>query len=98
MDGGVVPDYQKMISYLPYQVDKKLDGVQTVQALLAYHRVNLAFECQGAHNREMVVGLPFFQDRCVSSWSIGLDHTRQEVEARFIHENEIKTQKSGFLL
>src|SRR5438132_52674 len=45
----------------------------------------------------MVVRLPFLQAWRVSSWSIGLYHTRQQVKARFIHENELQTQTTGLL-
>src|SRR5579862_9833648 len=97
MDGGVIPDDQETIPYLSYQVHQKRDGVQPVQGLLANQRIDLPFERQGTHDRQMVVCLPFLQDRRVSSWSIGLYHARQQVKARFIHKNEMQTETTGFL-
>src|ERR1700710_1675936 len=97
MDGRVVPDDQKTIASLAYQVLKTLDRVQTVQGILAYQRIDLAFGCYGTHYREMVARLQRGQDRRMPSGSVRLDHARKQIKARFIPQNEIKTEASGFL-
>ena len=51
-----------------------------------------------AHDRQVVVRLPLVQDRRLSLRGIGLDHPRQQVEPRLVHENKLPALAAGLLL
>ena len=95
MDGRPVPDYQESRSDMPDQVLEELDGVQPVERLLTHQGVDLALRRDTPHDREVVARLPLVEDRRVPLGRVGPDLARQEVEARFIHENQGAGARGG---
>ena len=98
MDGRPVPDYQESRSDMPDQVLEELDGVQPVERLLTHQGVDLALRRDTPHDREVVARLPLVEDRRVPLGRVGPDLARQEVEARFIHENQGAALAAGLCL
>ena len=98
MDGRPVPDYQESRSDMPDQVLEELDGVQPVEHLLTHQGVDLALRRDTPHDREVVARLPLVEDRRVPLGRVGPDLARQEVEARFIHENQGAALAAGLCL
>jgi hypothetical protein len=98
VDGRPVPDHQQARSDVPDQVLEELDGVQPVERLLTYQGVDLAGRRDSAHDREVVARLPLVEDRRVPLGGVGPDLARQEVEARFIHENQGAALAAGLVL
>src|SRR5579864_1496130 len=73
---------------MPHQVLKEGDGVQAREGFRPYQDVDLPLRCQTSHDRQVVTRLPLVQDRGLTLWPVRLDHPGQQVEARFIHENQ----------
>lgn len=88
VDGRTVPDDQQSFLRYSLQVHEKLDGVQSVQRFLPHQGVDLARRRHSAHHRQVVAGLLFAKDGSVGLRGVGPDHPRQQVEARFILENQ----------
>src|SRR5438105_6706674 len=68
---------------------QKLDRMQAVERFLTHQHIDASGECQPAHDRKMIVGLPYVQDRCLSDRSVGLYPAGQQVKPCFIHENNL---------
>ena len=72
--------------------------MQPVEGMWPHQRVHLSFGRHASHNRQMVARLPLVHDWRLAPRAVGLDHPRQEVEARFVHENEGPVFAAGLLL
>src|SRR5262249_28264077 len=59
--------------------------------------VHLALGRDPAHDREMIARLPLVHDRCLTLRAIRPDDPWQEVEARFVHEDQHPTLAAGLL-
>ena len=88
VDRRPIPDHQQSTSDVPDQVLEKLDGVKSIEGLLAHQDVELAGRRNAAHDREVIARLPLMEDRSVSLGCVRPHLTRQKVEARFVHENK----------
>ncbi len=72
--------------------------VQPVQRRRPHQRVHLALRGHAPHDRQVVARLPLVQDRRPPLRGVGLDHPRQEVESRLVHENKGPALAAGLLL
>src|SRR6266853_4226802 len=84
VDGRAIPNDQQSRACLPQQVFQEDHTVLTGQRFLTYQRVHLPGSCHARHYGQMVPALPFQDNGRLSFRPIGLDHTRQQVEARFV--------------
>jgi hypothetical protein len=83
-----VPDRQKPGAKVSNHMLEELDNVEPIERLLAYEDGDSTGRSDAPHNREMIAGLPHPEDGRVSLWGVRPDSPRQEVETRFIHENQ----------
>jgi hypothetical protein len=95
VDRRAVPDHQQPIPGQPPQVQEEFDRVQAVQRRRACQGVDLARPSQAAHDREMVPRLPLAEHGGSCPRGVGLDHTREQVEPRFVHENKPPALAAG---
>lgn len=72
--------------------------MQAVQRRRTHQRVDLARRGETTHDREMVPRLPLAEHGGSGPRCVGLDHARQQVEARFVHENQFPTFAVGLSL
>src|SRR5262249_37800965 len=85
----------KPIPGQPAQMEEELDRIDPIQRLRPHQRVHLAARCQPPHDREMVPRLPLIDDRSSSPRGVGLDHTREQIEPRFVYENKLAALAPG---
>lgn len=88
VDGRAIPDHQQPRPRHAQQVQQELDAVQSVQRFLPRQGVDFARKRQPAHDRQVIARLLLVEDRCLGFGSIGPDHSRQQVEARFVLEHQ----------
>ena len=69
-------------------MQEELDAVQPVERLLPRQRVDLARRRHPAHDRQVVARLLLADDRRLRLGGVGPDHPRQQVEPRFVLENQ----------
>ena len=98
VDRRPVPDHQDAARNLANQVCEERDAMQPVEGMWPHQRVHLSFGRHASHNRQMVARLPLVHDWRLAPRAVGPDHPRQEVEARFVHENEGPVFAAGLLL
>src|SRR5512135_2370981 len=72
-------------------MDEELDAMQPVRRLRPHQRIHLTLRGHTAHDRQVVARPPLVHDGRAALGTVGLHHTRQEVETRFIHENKLPT-------
>ena len=70
------------------QVQEELDAVQPVERLLPRQRVDLARGRHPAHDRQVVARLLLAEDRRLRLGGVRPDQPRQQVEPRFVLENQ----------
>src|SRR5262249_14156276 len=73
----------------------ELDAVQTVERLRPNQGVDAALRRHPPHDREVVACLLLAEDRGQPLGGVGLDHTREEIEARFVLENKGSALAAG---
>ena len=88
MDRRAVPDHEQAIPRHAEQVQEELDAVQPVQRLLPHQGVDAAGGCHRPHDGEMIPGLLLTEHRSQALRGVSLDHPREEVEPRFVLENQ----------
>src|SRR5262249_1935748 len=72
----------------PAQMDEELDAVQAAQRGRPYQRIDLPLRRDPAHDRQMIARLPLADDRRLALRAIGLHDPGQQVEPRFVREDE----------
>ncbi len=89
VDGRAIPDHQQPFPGHPQQVCQKLHTVQPIERLLPRQRVDLVARGRHpAHDRQVVArDLPPY-DRRLSLGGVRPDQARQQVEPRFVLENQ----------
>ena len=95
MDRRAVPDHQQPLACHAEQVQEELDRVQPVERLLPDQGVDATRRRHPPHDREVVTRLLLAEDRGEPLRGVGLDHPRQEVEARFVLENQDAALAAG---
>src|SRR5262249_30970733 len=81
----------------PAQMDEELDAVQAAQRGRPYQRIDLPLRRDPAHDRQMIARLPLADDRRLALRAIGLHDPGQQVEPRFVHEDEGPALAAGLL-
>lgn len=95
VDGRAIPDDQQTTPGIAHQVLKEGDGVQTIEGLRPHQDVDLSLRRRPPMTDKVVAPLPRIDYRCLALRAIRLDHPRQQVEARFIHENQGRMLAAG---
>ena len=88
MDRRAVPDHQEPLARHPEEVQEELDTVQPVERFLPDQGVDAALGRHPPHDREVIARLLLAEDRGEPLRSVGLDHPREQVEPRFVLENQ----------
>lgn len=88
VDGRTIPDHQQPLPRHAQEMQEEFDAVQAVQRLLSHQGVDLARGRHPAHDGQVVASHLLPEDRRQSLGGIGPDQPRQQVEPRFVHENQ----------
>src|SRR5579871_1759997 len=88
VDGRSIPDHQQPFPRAAQQVQKELNAVQPIQPDLPYQGVDLGLRCHSTHDRQVIARLLLPQHRRQPLGSIRPHDSRQQVEARFVLENQ----------
>lgn len=88
VDRRAIPDHQQSLPRHAEQMQEELDAMQPVERLRPDQGVDPALRRHPAHDREVIPSLLLAEHRRQSLRGIRLDHPRQEVEARFVLENQ----------
>src|SRR5512142_816067 len=88
VDRRAVPDHQQPLASHAPQVQEELDDVQSVERPLPRQDVELSCGRHPTHDRQVVARLGLVEDRRPCLGGVRLDHTRQQVESRFILEDQ----------
>jgi hypothetical protein len=88
MNRRTIPDHHQLLPRLYQQVLQKDHAFQTLQRFLPHPCVQLSRRRDSRPNRQMVAAQPLVNNRSLPFRSLGLDHSRQQIEARFIDTNQ----------
>src|SRR6266545_706402 len=88
VDRRAVPDHQQPLARHTQQVLQELDALHRVERLLPRQREDLPRRRQPAQNGQVVARLLLAEDGCLSLGTISPDQPRQQVEPRFVLENQ----------
>ncbi len=88
MDGRTIPNDQQLRARLTQQMLQKFYAVRARQRLLPNQGIQLSRWRYTRHDRKMVATLLLGKHRCQPLRAVSSDHTRQQVEARFIDKNQ----------
>src|SRR5215203_5888750 len=87
MDRRAVPYDEQLAGDLAHQVLEEAHHVLSLKRPLLKGHVELAFEGDGAHRREVISCELLLKDGRLSHRGVGANHHRQQVEARLIGEH-----------
>ena len=86
MNGGAVPDHEQLALDGGLQLLQKGDDGSAVVSYGLHRQVDFACRCNGADHRVMITGELAAQQRCFAHWGPGADNPWQQVESRFVNE------------
>src|SRR5712691_8597377 len=86
MNRRSIPDDQQAFPRLAQQVLQEHDTMLARQRFRAHQRIQLPRRGCACHHRQMISAQSLVDDRRLAFRSIRLDHTRQQVKARFVHK------------
>src|SRR5215204_1302433 len=95
MDRRAVPDHEQLAFYLAHQVLEEAHHVFSLKRPLLKGHVELAIEGDGAHRRKVISAEVLLEDGRLSHRSVSANHRRQQVEARWISEQDRSTFLHG---
>lgn len=96
VNGGTVPDHQQLPSNLAQELAEKGDDRRSAEGLVLHMREEPAVGGDSADHREMVVREWGAQDGRLADRCIGARDERQQIEARFIYEEDGALLLLGF--
>src|SRR5215207_9268768 len=82
-----VPYDEQLARDLAQKVLEEAHHIFSLEGLLLFDHVELAFEGYATHRREVISAEMLLEDRRLSHRSIGANHHRQQIEARLIAEH-----------
>src|SRR6266404_9273811 len=97
MNRRTIPNHQQAFSGLAPQMLQKHHGVLTRKRFRTNQRVHLPRWSKTGHDGQMISGQPLVNHRRLAFWSVGLDHPRHQIEARFVHKNQGAALPDGLL-
>src|SRR6266404_4015813 len=97
MNRRTIPNHQQALPGLAPQMLQKHYGVLTRKRVRTNQRVHLPRWSKTGHDGQMISGQPLVDHWRVAFWSIGLDHPRHQIEARFVHKNQGAALPDGLL-
>lgn len=98
MNGGAVPDNEQLALDGGLQVLEKGDDGSTVISFGLHCQVEFSCRCDGANHRVMITGELAAQQRCFAHWCPGTDNPWQQIECRFVNEENRAPFRYGSFL
>jgi len=65
------------------------------QGFITYQSKQLSCKGDATHDRQMIFSLEHFEDGRLATWRVGPDHSRQQVEARFVNKDKLAPLLAG---
>jgi hypothetical protein len=88
MNRRSVPNHQELSPDSTQQMLQEDNAVRTRQRFRMNQRVQFPFRREPSHYRQMIAAQPFVDHGRVPLGAIRPNHSRQQIEARFVHENQ----------
>ena len=86
MNRGAVPDNEQLALDGGLQLLQKGDDGSAVVSFGLHRQVELTRRCNGADHRVMITSELAAQQRCFAHWGPGADNPWQQIESRFVNE------------
>lgn len=96
MDGSSVPEYQELSLEVAVQVAEEPDHLRASERGLLHLHVQLSLGCDPTDSGEVIVGPPLPQHWGLPTRGEGPYHGGQQVEARFVYEDDSASLLLGF--
>src|SRR6266446_4028254 len=88
MNRRAIPDNEQAFPGVTPHMLQEHHGVLTRQRFWTNQRIHLPGRGKAGHDRQVIAAQPLVDHRRVAFRSVGFDHPRQQIETRFVHENQ----------